>query len=166
MWYSWNLAQKFGKSNTTITLPAFNIPGIVWTGASIILTEFSQTAVEDFTLHFPLRANSTFCLAIRWLKNGLVVRRKLWEGIGEKLSYPLYSGELIGAAHTLEIWSVEGKTTALLEEATAMTTGILNDPLSCCLNSVVDIIPTQNAKLFYPYPYVFGGDYYETYQEI
>ena len=160
---------RFGKSNSVITVPAFGFTAIVWTGASYILTEFQGTATEEFTCHFPFTApNETFCMAIRWLDaDGLVVRRKCWEGVGEVLSYPVYAGEVIGTEFAIEIWNVEGASTASLAEDTTITTGILINPSQCCtVVSDTALAVTENADLFYEHDYLFEEAYNQAFDEI
>ena len=160
--------SRFGKSNKTITVPAFGITAITWLGASIILTEFQGSADDPFTLRFPFTApNESFCLAIRWLDDdGNVVRRKCWEGIGEKLTYPLYNGEVIGTEFALEIWNVEGASTASLAEDTILTTGILVSPSYCCTSESGSVSVAENAELFAEYGYTWETEYYQSFDEI
>lgn len=122
--------------NQKLEVPIFSAANLpAWSGASYVVARLIIQMGFLWSFRVPvIPPSDTFVAAIRWTEGEGIVRRfKLWQNIGELLSYPLYSGELIPAANAvLEIWSVEGENTAeILTEWTPMIT-LLELPDTCC----------------------------------
>jgi hypothetical protein len=121
--------------NQRLTVPTFTTTLPSWPGASYIAARLLIQMGFLWSFRVPITAPSnTFVAAIKWTETGSIVRRyKLWQGVGELLSYPLYSGELIPAANAvLEIWSVEGQLTPALATEWNVPITLLELPDCCC----------------------------------
>ncbi len=98
-----------------------------WAGASVIIAQYNFSSTKNFVLEdlpeAPDEAN--FCLCIRYRVGDTVYRYKLWEGVGEVLNAPLYSGEVIRKNFVLEIWTVENINQAELEAEITLVSSIL-----------------------------------------
>ena len=95
--------------NSFVSLPAFSYGGIIWKGASEIVTQFNYTATKNFTIRTLPEppANVNFCLVIRYRIGLITYRYKLWAGVGETLNETLYNGEVIKKNFVLEIWNTQ-----------------------------------------------------------
>lgn len=117
--------------NKHLLVPVFTAPSLGWTGSSHIVAQILVDFGAEWTIETPIEPpNFTFVAAVSWEDlDGVWQRRKLWSGVGEVLSYPVYSGELLPAAGVhLEIWSVENFTEAILEEEWQLAIGELEIP--------------------------------------
>lgn len=147
----------------TVSLPVFSISGIPWLGASFIAIEFPVNFGEAISLLKPIVKPSSvnFCLAVRWLdSNGLVVRRKLWENVGEVLGAALYNGEAISYPCTFEIWTCSGKTTVSLSSEYVLRTNKISAKQACVAdcNYVAGNTDTDVRDiLFSPYIHYYGS---------
>lgn len=131
------ITSKLSPIYTTLTLPVFSIGIIPWMGSSFITVEFPVVGLGvpvSFVKPITPPAGVTFCLAIRWIRNGQVIRYKFWSDIGEKLLYPVYNCEAAPAAgFVLEVWSLQfNPTTELLVPYSLKTSILTNVSLDSC----------------------------------
>ena len=102
--------------NQYLSVPAFSIDAS-WEGASHLAGRFCISVWTAYHIRMPVVvANTTFCPCIKWTESGVVRRYKLWKGVGEKLAYPMYIGEVIPPVATLEIWTVRSNKPLLGSE--------------------------------------------------
>ncbi len=91
-----------------IQLPVFDLELSIPPNASIIVAQYNYSATKPFVLHrrpaVPVDCN--YCLCIRYRVGHTVYRYKLWEGIGEVLNVPLYTGQVILQNFCLEVWNL------------------------------------------------------------
>jgi len=124
------------KFNKYLSVPVFSLSGFSWLGASYIVGKFDFLATRKFSLLvLPTKPTGVnYCLVISWYDptSGEKVRYKLWEDVGELLYEDLYDGQRINTTFFLEIWSVEGETTAVQESEILLDTSILVSPSSSC----------------------------------
>jgi len=116
--------------NRAITIPAFSATSHAWAGASVIAARANVPVGVPWSLKTPIiPPNATFCAAIKWVVDGVVTRLKLFSGVGEKLSYPLYHGEIIPATGAIiEFWTVEATPTVVLTAEWRLDTTALELP--------------------------------------
>ena len=102
--------------NAYLHIPAFTAPHSAWSGASYIVARIPVRLTKNFAIRLPItRISNTFCATIKWNEGTIVRRYKLWTGVGEKLGYAKYSGQVVPDSCTaIEIWSVTGRTSAVL----------------------------------------------------
>jgi hypothetical protein len=95
------------KLFTTLILPTISISGNVWRGASEIVRIYRYTSAAGLSFLDTIKSeNSNFCAVIAWKPtSNTIVRYKLWEGVGEILYVPLYTGQTTGAEFQIEIWN-------------------------------------------------------------
>lgn len=146
----------------TVSLPVFSISGIPWLGASFIAIEFPVNFGEVINLLRPIAKPSgvNFCLAIRWLdSNGLVVRRKLWENVGEVLCEDLYAGENINYPCTFEVWTSEDFSTVSSASSQVFQTNKVSAKQACladCSYVAENTGSDIQDILFSPYIHYYG----------
>lgn len=119
--------------NKVVTVPEFTTDVTDWNGASFVVARGLITAESDWSIVQPTTPpNETFVAAIRWTADDEVRRYKLWRGVGEKLSYPVYAGEIIPAGiAVLEIWNVEDELTISLAEEWQIPVATVELPETC-----------------------------------
>ncbi|HNB46007.1 MAG TPA: cation-translocating P-type ATPase, partial [Burkholderiaceae bacterium] len=92
------------RLNRVLVVDTFSIPVVAWPGSSYIAANLSidDTLTQSFAFRLPIRipkitgfAQANFCPAISWVVDGVRLRYKLWEDVGEHLTSPLYAGEVI-----------------------------------------------------------------------
>lgn len=107
----WTTSRKANQPRQKIPLiiEAFSYSDLEWLGASRVIFEVDFALDNDFTLSYPIRKpkGCDFVLCIR-LDDGS--RYKLWNHDDDDLHYPLYSGQLISADCSVEIWSTTAST--------------------------------------------------------
>lgn len=121
--------------NQALDVSAFSTTIEEWPGASYIVARGVVQVGSIWSFVVPVTKPSTsFVACIKWTEAGSVVRRyKLWENVGELLSYPLYNGELIPAADViLEVWCVNGSLTASITSNWQPIIAKLDIPENCC----------------------------------
>lgn len=135
-----NLAEWL---DTFITIPTFSYNGIIWKGASEIVTQFNYAASKNFTLRrLPVKPTSpNFCPVIRWREGATVYRYKLWQTVGETLNENIYNGEKIGANFVIEIWNIQTDDSVSLATAINIATSIRNAPET----SYLSLAPTEEC---------------------
>lgn len=112
-----NRAGFIAKYHSYLYLRPFSYSGISWRGSSRILVK----ACIDFSRRFcisvlPEKPDSCdFCLAVSWVVDGVVYRRKLWTDVEEICYWPQYTNEIISPVFYLEIWTTPLSTVTLLE---------------------------------------------------
>lgn len=150
---------------TTISLPVFSVSGIPWLGASFITTEFRVNLGVVVSLIAPIIKPSgvNFCLAVRWPSTGAVVARyKIWDNVGELLSFPAYTGQTIPNGNfALEIWSSQLFNETSLSAIYKIKTSILgnfvsgtNLACSCSCDTQEDATDrpqSENCGIFNPW---------------
>lgn len=97
-----------------------------WNGASQRITQWNYSSTNNFVLtELPEPPeDSDFCLCIAYRVGYNVYRYKLWEGIGEVLNVPLYTGQIIKKHFSLEVWSTESSDEVNLGTAIQLTSSI------------------------------------------
>lgn len=120
---------QLGRTQTYVTLPAFNVSGINWQGYSDIVTAFNVEAPNNFSFRWltgyaveglgtDIQSNPNYMLCVMWIDSTTVPytvhRYAIWKNVGEVVYFdlPLYTGQLIKKNFRFEVWSVGGKTTA------------------------------------------------------
>jgi len=150
-----NLANKAEWLNSFITLPIFNYQGIIWKGASEVITQFNYTATKNFTIRtLPTKpTNVNFCLVIRYRIGDNTYRYKLWSGVGETLNEPLYNGQIIKKNFVLEIWNTQQYSTVSLVNAINVKLSIRKIPFTYASlddyadnNYVIEISDQKNVQ--------------------
>lgn len=121
--------------NQALDVPVFSTTIEEWPEASYIVARGIIQIGSIWSFVVPVtKPSSSFVACVKWTEAGTVVRRyKLWSGVGELLSYPLYSGELIPAADViLEIWCASGSLTASISTKWQPIIAALDVPADCC----------------------------------
>lgn len=146
--------SRLNTTRTTIVLPAFALASS-WTGLSYLLGRFPVGNTRPFSLKLPIAEQDTFLLAVSWSASPYFFRYKLYEDVGEKLSYPLYNGERIGIGAYFEVWSVAGTSYAMSSSDITLYTSWINQPTACpaCSTSVVE----QRLEIVTPSTVPCGG---------
>lgn len=99
-----------GRTQTFITLPAFNV-AYVWKGYSEIVAAFNFEGPNNFSLtglQSELPVSPNYLLCIMWSDSHLnVYRYSLWRGVGEVIYFNItpYTGQKIGKNFRFEVWS-------------------------------------------------------------
>lgn len=97
-----------------LSIAPFTATVLGWPGASYIVAQASLVLENLWTLDTPIRPpDFSFVAAVAYEDptTGRWTRRKLWENVGERLSYPVYTGEVLPATGVLlEFWTVENFT--------------------------------------------------------
>lgn len=95
-----------------INLPAYETVPPAWTGYSMFIRNaLVGNSDYDFSI-FPCEdaPTDTCVLTVAYKTSETSAKRwKLWEGVGEVVSAPLYTGQRIGRDAYFELWSVEGQ---------------------------------------------------------
>jgi len=97
------------RTQTFITLPAFNGNGESWLGYSDIVTAFNFEGPNNFSIVagsiVPISPNCTLCISYRI--GGTLVRYVLWLAAGSVMpaNYALYTNQPIKKNFRLEVWS-------------------------------------------------------------
>jgi hypothetical protein len=127
-WLRRTPAVPVRRRNTYIEIPAFNYTGLEWLGASECVAQFNFSASNKFTLiTLPTKPTDVnFGLCIRYRIGEIIYRFKLWDDDAFKLTedVPLYTNEIIRPNFVIEVWSYEGETTAVNEEALRTITSV------------------------------------------
>jgi hypothetical protein len=96
------------KRHTVLYLPEFEFDS-TWHGASEIVKEFRYAESNNMSIvkrSAPNNPNFVACIA--WKPTSeTIVRYKLWEDVGEILYVPLYDGQKINGAFSIEIWNTK-----------------------------------------------------------
>lgn len=176
-WQFWRLSLVRQTDHYTLNIPPFLVGNIdVGVASSFIVTEFRFNSPAPFSISGPLPIfipnNPQFCLAVRAPQNNLnglnVTRYKLWSGVGERLVFPNYNGELLPVNVAFEIWSlVPSVDTIILSVPYTLRLSLLATPTDismCCFGDPTDLPDSQYCSLFatkndtanYPIPIVFN----------
>jgi len=117
-------------------IPAFEYSALDWLETSREIFEVDFELDDPFTLSFPVAPQDdwTFVLAIR-LSDG--TRYKLTEHPDDDLHYPMYNGEVITGAFSIEVWSTNNPAATLAEDLELVTNNTENI-IGCC----EDLTPT------------------------
>lgn len=136
-----------------ISIPTFSYTGIIWKGASEIVTQFNFAASKNFTIRRLPTApvGVDYCAVIRWRSGTTVYRYKLWQTVGETLNEKLYRGEKIGANFVIEIWSTQTNTTVTNIAAVTFQTSIRTVPTSSYLSLAPyeEVVGVEHSSQFY-----------------
>ena len=102
-----------GETGFILNIPAFSYEIDAWPGASVEVVQFNFEAEEEFTVvRLPVPpASVTYVACIRWRVGTTVHRYKLWEGVGEKLYFPVMPTDgsvTVPEFFVIEIWTVSG----------------------------------------------------------
>lgn len=126
------IANKAEWLSGYVTLPAFSYTGLVWAGASQLITQFNFTATKNFTIKtLPTKPTGVnFCLVVRYRIGGQTYRYKLWEGVGEVLNERVYAGQIIKKNFVLEVWSTQPNTEVSLATAFNLALSIRKIPIT------------------------------------
>lgn len=109
---------------STITLPAITITAPAWNGYSNFLKRADVNNTVGISLvPLPEALATDYILCISYpVSDTQSVRYKLWDGVGEVISAPLYNGEYIGPSAMLELWSVLSSTTVEIQQDIVLST--------------------------------------------
>lgn len=101
-----------------VLLPVFDLSGITWLGSSSIVRQFNYSASRNFVLRRrPTKpADANYLLCIRHRIDDDVFRYKLWDDEDAAVDAPLYTGQVVKKNFALEIWNLNGETTAVQAE--------------------------------------------------
>lgn len=127
-WITKRPAARADRVFSYFTLPAFALTGLTWKGASEIVRQYNYSATKNFSLrNRPVKpTDADFVLCIRYRIGDSVYRYKLWGDDNLVLNgVSLYSGQVIKKNFCLEIWSLNGETTATLDESITLRSGIM-----------------------------------------
>lgn len=159
------------RLNRVLVVDTFSIPVIVWPGSSYIAANLSidATLTQSFAFRLPIRipkvtgfAQANFCPAISWVVDGVRLRYKLWEDVGEHLTSPLYAGEVIPVGAIIEIWTTESADTVTLETQWRPCISLLDLP-SDATKTEGTAYPTTLCSIFLKnYPPVALSEYFTT----
>ena len=144
--------SRLNTTRTTIVLPAFTLASS-WTGLSYLLGRFPVGNTRAFSLKLPIEPQDSFLLAVSWSASPYFFRYKLYEDVGEKLSYPVYNGEKIGLGAYFEVWSVAGTSYAMLSSNLSLSTSWINQPTACpacsqnSVEQVLDIVTPSSVPV-------------------
>lgn len=129
-WVTFTPATPLGKKRAYIDLPAFNVTGLSWKGASEIVLQYNFSASQSFVLlNRPTKPSGVnYGLCIRYRVGSLVYRYKLWDDAGFQLQAELYTNQVIKKNFVLEVWSYDSATTAVNSAAVRMITGVRSVP--------------------------------------
>lgn len=110
---------------------------LMWNGASQRITQWNYASTNNFVLVEMPEApeDPDFCLCIAFRVGSTVYRYKLWEGVGEILNAPLYTGQVIKKNFSLEVWSTE-------------TTNEVNLTTPILLSSSIRAVMTDSEGLY------------------
>ena len=140
-WYNLTPATPVGLRKSFFRLPTFNLPSLIWKGASEIVRQFNYSATKDFVL----RARPTKPTGINWgacikyREQDTVTRYKLWDDENLVLSgIELYNGQKIRKNFCIEAWSFNGETTAINPTEILMLSGEKKAPSLDIRNNVAD----------------------------
>lgn len=116
-WLKFTPAGVPSYRRSYIDLPSFSYSGLSWSGASVIVAQFNFSATSNFILlnrpTKPLNVNYGLC--VRYRVGETVYRYKLWQDTNFVLNddgAPIYNGQIIKKNFVLEIWSLNGQSTA------------------------------------------------------
>jgi len=142
--------------NSYLRIAAFTAPHQAWAGASYIVARIPIHLGKNIASRLPItRASTTFCAAIKWNEGTIVRRYKLWSGVGERLGHPTYTGQVIPDNCTaIEIWSVVGRTSAVLSQEWKLPITELEVPY---ISRQTEGTPTDLTTICYTHPYYGGG---------
>lgn len=116
---------------TAVQFPAFSFPTLSWRGASYCVGTLSADPGFTYSFNVPIALQSnTFAPVIRWFDGEDYQRRILWRTGYEIVPFGDYTGEAIQGAPVLEIWTVQGQTTAAMPSPWLMDIGLLTQPTS------------------------------------
>lgn len=133
------LARGARRINAQVQFPAFNAVTAAWPGASYAITTLPANPGFNYAFRLPITAqSSSFVPVIRFNNGATYYRYKLWTTGTEIVPFELYSGQKIVAGYNpvLEIWTVQGSTTAAMSASWNMSIGFVTDP-----NSISDTSP-------------------------
>lgn len=128
-WLKFTPAGQVGYRRAYLDLPAFSYTGLVYAGASVIVAQFNFSASQNFILlNRPTKPTGVnYGLCIRYRVGETVYRYKLWTDDNFVLNddgAPLYTNQLIKKNFVLEVWSLNGQTTAVQTSAIRMFSSI------------------------------------------
>lgn len=135
LWSTFTAATQ-PRAGIPLVIPAFEYSALDWLETSREIFEVDFELDNPFTLAFPVAPQDdwTFVLAIR-LSDG--TRYKLTEHPDDDLHYPMYNGEVITGAFSIEVWSTNNPA-ATLEEDLELVTNNTENIIGCC----EDLTPT------------------------
>lgn len=113
-------ARPLRKVNRYLNIPTFSISAGGWNDSSHLVARIAipTLASANFAFRVPIqRASVNFCPCVSYTEDGVQQRYKLWDGVGEKLGYPLYEGHVIANdAAAIEIWNVQDFLSCSIQE--------------------------------------------------
>jgi hypothetical protein len=165
-WYDVTPAVRADYTLAYFLLPAFEVNGIVWKGASEIVKQWTLTASKNFALrNRPTKpTNANYIACVRFRIGGDVYRYRLWDHADLVLpNVPLYNGEVIRRNAVLEIWNVNGQATASQTTPIRMTASIrrvISDfsamPADYEDATAAAVASLQSADIVLPNPSAYG----------
>lgn len=127
-------------------------------GASFICAEWAFALTYKFSLVFPIvpPEETTGQLCVSWTDpNGNFQRRALYELDGVDILPPLdiYMGEALGEDATLELWNIDGNSTAVIPEDLIIYVSKTSDPTDSYDHTAVAAATlTTDTTLAEPFP--------------
>jgi hypothetical protein len=128
-------ASQFSKAHDKLIIQPFSITNIEWDGVSKIVHAWMiNTARPLAIVALPAKPSSAnFVPVLSWkISEGVAMRYKLWNDVGEYLYVPLYRYQRIPQTFKLEIWNTKDKTLATLAESIQLLTSLLSLPTKYC----------------------------------
>lgn len=106
------------KLNSYFSIPPFTATFPAWAGGSYIVARIPIQIGKPFAIKLPIVVPSnSFVATIKWndAETDEVQRYQLWRGVSEVMSWPAYTGQVVGTVCVaLEIWCVENSSEAVL----------------------------------------------------
>ncbi len=139
-WLTFTPATQVGYRRAYIDLPAFSYTGLSWAGGSECVAQFNFSASQNFILlNRPTKpTNVNYGLCIRYRVGDTVYRYKLWTDTNFVLNddvAPLYNGQIIKKNFVLEVWNLNGQTTASQTTAIRMISSVRSVPTDITVSS-------------------------------
>ena len=139
-WLTFTPAAQVGYRRAYIDLPAFSYTGLSWAGGSECVAQFNFSASQNFILlNRPTKpTNVNYGLCIRYRVGDTVYRYKLWTDTNFVLNddvTPLYNGQIIKKNFVLEVWNLNGQTTASQTTAIRMISSVRSVPTDITVSS-------------------------------
>jgi len=156
------VAAKGGTNLTTSsssqTISTTEYPTIKY-GASFICGRFVITFPARCSLVYPIAkpySDVNFEPILSWTDDdGVFHRRKLWtvEGVDYTPAVDTYAGEILPVNTTLEIWNIDGESTADLTEDLVLETTLTTLPTTSTDITAIEITdPTSDSTLAQAFP--------------
>ncbi len=112
----------------TLSIPTFSFEDVEWLGASYHLIEYQFELDSPWTLAYPVVPPDgvNYMLCIRTSDH---VRYKLYDHADGRCTYPLYEGQLLTAAFTVEVWTTNNTEISNADASSVLTTNILDNTI-------------------------------------